>query len=190
MLSAKFRRYSSLVIVPLGKFVGKTGINPNVITLAGLLLSIAAMAAFALGNLLYALMLLVLMSFFDVLDGAVARAQKNVTKLGGYLDSVTDRYSDAFILIGIAMYLDAHYILIMVVIFGSILVSYSKARSENIIKKCDVGLAERAERLMVIMLATILAIAGIDLFYEALLLLAVLTHITVLQRVVYTTRNI
>ncbi len=190
MLSAKFRRYSSLAIVPLGKFVGKTGINPNILTMAGVIFSIAAAAAFYYGNLTYALFLLFLVSFFDILDGAVARAQKNVTKLGGYLDSVTDRYSDAFILIGIATYLDAHYILIMVVIFGSILVSYSRARAENIIKKCEVGLAERAERLMVIMLATILAIAGIDLFYEALILLAVLTHITVLQRVVYTTRNI
>ncbi len=186
MLSARFRKYSDMIVVPLGEAVARTGISPNALTLAGLALSTAAAGAFAYGNLAYALILLILASFSDVLDGAVARAQRKVTKFGGYVDSVTDRYADAFILIGIAMYLKEHYVLIMVVIVGSILVSYSRAKAETLIDKCDVGLAERGERLIILMLATILAIAGLDLFYEALILLAVLTHLTVLQRVLHT----
>lgn len=190
MLSARFRKYSDLVVVPLGKVLAKTGVNPNVLTLTGLLCSMAAAGAFAYGNLAYALILLLLASFFDVLDGAVARVEGKVTKFGGYLDSITDRYADAFILIGIAMYLNKHYILIMVVIVGSILVSYSRARAETMIDKCDVGLAERGERLIILMLATLLAIAGVNLFYEVLVLLAVMTHLTVLQRVQYTRNKI
>lgn len=186
MLSAQFRKYSDLIVVPLGKAAAKTGISPNVFTLIGLLLSIVAAGAFARGNLVYALLFLVMASVLDILDGAVARAQRTVTKFGGYLDSVTDRYADIFILIGIAMYLKEHYILIMVVISGSILVSYARARSESLIDKCDVGIAERSERLIILMFATLLAIVGVDLFYEALLLLAVLTHLTVLQRVLHT----
>ncbi len=179
-----------MIVVPLGNAVAKTGVEPNVLTLAGLLFSMTAAGAFAYGNLVYAFILLVLGSLFDVLDGAVARAQRKVTKFGGYLDSVADRYADAFVLIGIAMYLNEHHVLVMVVIVGSILVSYSRARAETVIDKCDVGLAERSERLIILMVATLLAIAGVNLFYEALVLLAVLTHLTVLQRVLYTRKEI
>jgi phosphatidylglycerophosphate synthase len=81
-------------------------------------------------------------------------------------------------------------VLVMVVIVGSILVSYTRARAENFIEKCDVGLAERAERLILLILATLLAIAGTDLFYETLIFLAALTHLTVLQRILFTKNNI
>jgi archaetidylinositol phosphate synthase len=190
MLSARFRRYSDFIVLPLGSAAAKTGISPNVFTLIGLLLSAGAAGAFAYGNLVYALILMVMASLFDVLDGAVAKAGGKVTKFGGFIDSMTDRYSDALILIGIAMYLGQHYVLIMVVIVGSILVSYSRARAENIIDKCDVGLAERSERLIVLMLATLLAMVGVKLFYEALVFLAVITHLTVLQRILHTQKKI
>lgn len=190
MLSANFRSYSDRIMLPLGGFVAKFGISPNILTLIGLLLSVAAAGAFAYGNLVYALVLLALTALFDVLDGAVAKAAGKITEFGGFLDSMADRYSDALILIGIAIYLGEHYVLIMVVIAGSILVSYSRARAENFIDKCDVGLAERAERLIVLMLATLLAAAGLDLFYETLLLLAAITHLTVLQRVLFAKKKI
>jgi phosphatidylglycerophosphate synthase len=177
-------------MLPLGGFFAKTGLGPNAVTLMGLLISAACAGAFAYGNLAYALILLVLTAFFDILDGAVAKATDKVTRFGGFLDSIVDRYSDVLILIGVALYLKEHYILIMVVMAGSILVSYSRARAENFIDKCDVGLAERAERLIVLMLATLLAVLGVNLFYESLLLLAVITHLTVLQRVLYTKKRI
>lgn len=191
MLSAKFRRYSDLIVLPLGRAVAKTGVSPNTLTLIGLLLSVAAAGAFAYGNLVYALVLMALASLSDILDGAVAKARGKVTEFGGFLDSVTDRYSDAFILIGIALYLRQHCVLIMFVIMGSLLVSYSRARAENFIDKCDVGLAERSERLIVLMTVTLIAvIAGVNLFYEALVFLAVITHLTVLHRVLYTQRRL
>lgn len=189
MLSARFRRYSDLIFVPMGRAVAKTGVSPNALTLAGLLFSAGAAAAFAYGNLVYALVMMALASLFDILDGAVAKARGKVTEFGGFLDSLTDRYADAFILIGLALYLRQHCVLIMVVIVGSILVSYARARAELVIEKCEVGLVERAERLIILMLATLLAIMGVNLFYEALLLLAVLTHLTVVQRLWYTFKS-
>ncbi len=190
MLSARFRGFSDKIMLPLGGAFAKTGLGPNAVTIMGLLTSALTAGAFAYGNLFYALILLALTSFFDVLDGAVAKATGKVTRFGGFLDSVADRYSDMLILIGVALYLKEHYILIMVVMAGSILVSYSRARAETFIEKCDRGFAERAERLIVLMLATLLAIAGVDLFYESLVLLAVVTHLTVLQRVLYTKKRI
>lgn len=186
MLSARFRVYSDFFVVPIGRTFAKTGLNPNTLTLVGLLLSAGAAGAFACKNLAWALALLLFASLFDMLDGAVARASGKVTNFGGYLDSVTDRYSDALILIGLAMYMEAHYVLVMIVIVGSMLVSYSKAKAETLIEKCDVGLAERGERLILLIFATLMALAGRNIFYEVLLLLAVLTHLTVLQRVLYT----
>lgn len=190
MLSARFRGFSDRIMLPLGGVAAKTGLGPNAVTILGLLASAATAGAFAYGNLTYALILLALTSLFDILDGAVAKATGKTTRFGGFLDSVADRYSDALILIGVALYLKEHYILIMVVMAGSILVSYSRARAENFIDKCDVGLAERAERLIVLILAALLAVLGVNLFYEALLFLAVITHLTVLQRVLFTKRNI
>ena len=186
MLSAKFRRYSDRIILPIGGIASKCGLGPNAFTLMGLVLSAFTAFSFAIGNLTLALVLLALTSLFDMLDGAVAKATGKVTKFGGFLDSTVDRYSDALILIGIALFLKEHYILVMVVIIGSIMVSYTRARAENIIEKCEVGIAERAERLIVLMLATLLGVLGVNLFYEALLFLAVITHGTVLQRVLYT----
>lgn len=190
MLSARFRGYSDAVMLPLGGFFAKSGVSPNAVTFLGLLASAGAAGAFAYGNLVYAFILLGLTSLFDILDGAVAKAGGKVTEFGGFIDSVTDRYSDALILIGIGMYLGEHHVLVMVVLVGSILVSYTRARAENFIDKCDVGLAERSERLVVLMVATLLAVSGINLFYEALVFLAVITHLTVLQRVLYTKRKI
>jgi phosphatidylglycerophosphate synthase len=177
-------------MLPIGGIFAKTGLSPNVFTVLGLVLSAFTAFSFAYGNLAYALVLLVLTSLFDMLDGAVAKSIGKTTKFGGFLDSTVDRYSDALILIGIAIYLKEHYILVMVVMVGSIMVSYVRARAENIIEKCDVGLAERAERLIVLILTTLIAVlAGVNLFYEALLFLAVITHGTVLQRVLFTWRK-
>lgn len=186
MLSARVRGYSDRIILPIGRIFAKSGLSPNVFTLFGLILSAFTAFSFAIGNLALALTLLVLTSFFDMLDGAVAKVTGKVTKFGGFLDSTVDRYSDALILIGIAMFLKEHYLLVMVVIIGSIMVSYTRTRAENIIEKCEVGLAERAERLIVLILTTLLAVVGVNIFYEALLFLAVITHVTVLQRLLYT----
>jgi phosphatidylglycerophosphate synthase len=190
MLSSKYRKYSDLIVFPVARLISRTGIDPNVITFLGFITSILVAIAFAYEDLFLVFLLLLMMSLFDVLDGAVAKVGGRVTRFGGFLDSTLDRYSDSAVLIGLAMYLDGHYVLILIVLIGTLLVSYTRARAENFIPKCDVGLGERAERLIVLMVATLLAAYYVfysyEIYYVALVFLAFLTHFTVLQRVYYT----
>lgn len=188
MLS-KLRGYSDFVIIPIARILAGFEISPNALTVLGLAGSVLTAVAFAYRELNYALLFLLITSLLDALDGAVARVTNKTSKFGGFLDSVLDRYSDAFILLGLMLYLQKHYVLIFIVLAGSILVSYARARAELVIPKCDVGIAERAERLIILIVATFLEafkiLPGVDVFYAALVLLAVLTHATVLHRMVY-----
>ncbi len=190
MVSSRLRSLSNQVTAPIAEVIVGFGIGPNLITLMSLFFSIAAAFMYMGNNLLFAFYMLVLASISDLLDGAVARVSNSVTKLGGVLDSVVDRYSDAFILLGLAIYLDSHFMLIFIVLVGTLMVSYIRSRAEMEIEKCTVGFAERAERLIILMVVTLFEALNvfpkIDLFYIALILLAVITHITVLYRLFYT----
>ncbi len=126
---------------------------------------------------------------FDMLDGAVARAGKTVSKIGGFFDSVIDRYSDFFMFGGVLAYFAKNgqvgmSILVLLVLCGSFMVSYVRARAELVIPKCDVGLLERPERII------ILAAGSIFNFLEvALWFLAVFSHLTAIHRITYTWRH-
>lgn len=189
MVSSKLRVFTDPYISNLAKPLARTGINPSFITLFGLSFSIIAGIMYAKHNLIFASLALIFSSLFDVADGAVARLNKQVSAFGGFFDSLSDRYSDAVVLIGIALYLENHYLLVFVVLIGSYLVSYSRARAELEIKKCDVGIGERAERLVILIVATIIQASNIimaNAIYWALIVLAVITHFTVIQRIWYT----
>ena len=187
MVSSKLRStvdpFITRIVAPIAK------VNPSLITLFGFTFSIIAGLMYASGNLIFAFITLALGSVLDVADGAVARLTNRVSAFGGFLDSLTDRYSDAVILTGIAVYLQGHYLLVITALVGSLLVSYTRARSEmEIDGKCNVGYGERAERLIIIMAATLVEAAspGLNAIYWAVVLLAVLTHFTVAQRIWYT----
>ncbi|MFQ6137055.1 MAG: CDP-alcohol phosphatidyltransferase family protein [Candidatus Hydrothermarchaeales archaeon] len=190
MVSSRLRSISDDITTPIAEVFVRLGLGPNAITLLGLFSSIAAAYMYATNNLIFAFYMLLLASTLDLLDGAVAKVANSITKFGGFLDSVTDRYSDAIILIGIAIYLDSYFLLIFIVLVGTLLVSYSRARAEHEISQCAVGIAERAERLTILLIATLFEALNIlprvDMFYVALVLLAVITHLTVLYRVLYT----
>ena len=172
----------------------RLGLTPNWITGLGLVLSFLAalFCAYWQGDvrfLLFAVVFLLLSGFCDALDGVVARIFGQATVFGGYLDSLLDRYADAAVLMGIVLggLCEPVYWGFAAVI-GSLLVSYSRARAEAAgIKLESIGLAERAERML------ILAVAGLIGFFwqpvavmtSAVVLLAVLTNLTVLQRSVY-----
>ncbi len=189
MLSAKYRSYADKIIIPIASLLAKFNLSPNVITIVGLIFSFFVTISFCYGSLSFALLFLILTSVCDVLDGGVARVSGRVTRFGGYLDSVIDRYSDGLIFIGLMLYLREDYSLVFLAMLGSFLVSYTRARAEIFIEKCDVGMAERGERLIILILTTLLANFGIDLYHDALILIAVLTHITFIQRMIYTKRN-
>ncbi len=184
MLNAYRDRFDALLL-PVARRIADLGVSPNSLTVLGLVASVAVTASFIRGELAYALGFMIAMSILDVVDGAVARISGKATDFGSFLDSLLDRYADALILLGLMIYLNGHYLLILVVLVGTILVSYSRAKAEALGHRADVGIAERAERLIILMLAVLLEIAGYNAIYPALILLAVLTHLTVLQRTLY-----
>jgi phosphatidylglycerophosphate synthase len=193
MLSARFRPVVNGFITPVARLISRTGIPPNAVTVLGLVSAILACLAFYQSSLPGALFFIILTGVFDVLDGAVARELDAVTDFGGFFDSVLDRYADGAVLLGIGLYLNGYYPLVIVTLIGFIMVSYTRARAENVMDgNCDVGFAERAERLIFIMAAVVLEIwgglsRGAPLVYT-LLLLTLLTHFTALQRIRYTYR--
>ena len=166
-------------------------LSPNTLTLLGFAVSVAAGAAFTLGKPFAGGLLILFSGIFDVLDGGVARAKDRITPFGGVLDSVCDRYSDGIVFLGIIagavngrlvlspilqieVWLWAGYALI-----GSFLVSYTRARAESAgCRKLSVGVAERTERMIILALRGLSGILG-----WALVLIAVFSHITIIQRV-------
>jgi len=106
-----------------------------------------------------------------------------VSNFGGFLDSVIDRYVDVIIFISLGIY-GVDWLVVSIALSGSLLVSYTRARAEKIIEKCDVGIAERGERLIILFLGIVTGYT-----YESVLLVAILSHITALHRIVFTFRK-
>ena len=163
-------------------------INPNTVTILALVFCIAAGLYFAAGDLVIAGIMLLLGGFFDVLDGAVARENDRVTQFGGLLDSVSDRYADAAVFLGIMWgghaafppYIENDWLLGGLALTGSLIVSYTRARAEaGGTGVLNIGVAERAERMILIILG-----AFLGLLHWAVLVVAVISHLTVLQRMI------
>ena len=166
------------------------GINPNVLTFSGLILSIGACLSLAFGELRLGGGLVLLAGTFDVLDGAAARIYKRDTSFGVLLDSVADRYSDLVVYVGLIVYCAqqgrmADLVVATVALVGCSVVPYVRARGETLIPECKIGLMERAERIIVLSLGLLLG-----LLTPTLWLLAILSHVTVLQRLHYVRRQL
>ncbi len=175
----RLRETISPVLNPVGDIFYRLGIRPNHLTLSALCFGILAALLIARSRFVEGALLLALSGLFDLLDGLLARNSGRVTGFGGILDSVADRYVDAAIFISLGM-AGFNWILVAVALLGSLMVSYVRARAEKVIPRCDVGIAERGERLIVI-------IAGLltGFINTALILVAILSHLTVLQRLLY-----
>ncbi len=181
------RRLSATLLNPPARFIGRLGVSPAVFTLLGLALAGAAGLAFAYGRLRTAAVLILAAGSADMIDGAVARVAARTSRFGAFLDSVTDRYGEAAYLTGLIYYYAAagdewKTLTAAVVLSGSFLVSYVKARAQSLGENCDVGLMERPERMLLLALGYLVGGYG---GWAALLLLAVFSHITALQRVFY-----
>ncbi|WP_456330632.1 CDP-alcohol phosphatidyltransferase family protein [Archaeoglobus sp.] len=168
------------LVSPLALRLSKLGVKPNHLTFLGLVFALASSYLIVERNILLASVFVLLSSLCDLLDGALARNAGMTSNFGAFLDSVTDRYVDVILFISLGIY-GIDWVVIALAMSGALLVSYTRARAENIIEKCDVGVAERSERLLILLVGML---SGY--IYEAVLLIAVLSHITALHRVVYT----
>ena len=198
MLQGSLRAPVTRLITPLCRGLIRLGITANVVTITGSFLTVlAALVFFPSGQFLSGTALIIFFVLFDLLDGTLARLSPNGgTAFGALLDSTLDRVTDSAVLGTILIYLirrnDGLIPVMLIAIVASFLVSYVKARAEAVGIVCNGGLAERTERLVIILLATTLTAFG---FSSALAigiwLLALASSFTVLQRlaIVYRAAN-
>ena len=135
-------------------------IHPNVLTFIGLVINVWAAFLFAGGRLVPAGFVVLGAGLFDMVDGRVARETNRVTKFGGFFDSVLDRHSDLFLFMGLLVYYASinrffYIVLTAIVMTGSVMVSYARARSECTIPQCKVGFLERPERIVLIIIGAL-----------------------------------
>jgi CDP-diacylglycerol--glycerol-3-phosphate 3-phosphatidyltransferase len=161
-------------------------IHPNVLTFLGLVINTWAAVLFAAGNFRWAGAVVILAGLFDMVDGRVARETNRVTRFGGFFDSVLDRYSDLALFMGLLVYYASinrffYIVLTAIVMTGSVMVSYTRARAECTIPKCKVGFLERPERVVLIIIGALF-----DRMAPVLWVIAVLSNLTVIHRMIYT----
>ncbi len=183
-LHAKVRR----VLDPVVSLLVRLGVRPLALTIAGFALSVAAGVAILAGENRVAAVLLAFGGVCDTLDGPVARASRSQTKFGAFIDSTIDRYAEVavFLALGWRYRGETTLIATLLAVTGSLLVSYTRARAEGLGEECRVGLLERPERLVLLIGALIV---GWSAVVVVLWLLALLTHVTALQRIVYISRR-
>ncbi len=192
MLNAKIRGIWDKGMRPVGGFIGRSGVTPNQITLLGVVVQAFVAYLIVQDRLPEAGFVLIAAALLDTVDGAVAKARGLTSKFGAFLDSTMDRLSDALVFLPIAwLYLaeptteraDQQWVaaVALVALVLSFLVSYARARAEGLGFECNVGLIERAERLIIMIVALVFN----DLLPAALVVLALASLVTLVQRMVH-----
>lgn len=180
------------IVDPIGRGLLRLGISPDLVTVLGTVGVVAGSVAFgARGQFLAAALVVAGFAIVDFVDGAMARARGYSTKFGAFLDSTMDRVADGAALGAIAFWYASigerpTLVVTLVCLVSSQLISYIKARAQSLGMSCDVGIAERAERLVIVGFGALLT--GLGLAWAlpvALWVLAVLSLITIGQRIVH-----
>jgi len=172
-------------VKPIGDGLRRTGLTPDQLTIAGLVLAVAAAVVIAMGGLRGGLVLVILAALPDLLDGALAKASNNSSQRGAFFDSVADRVTDMLLLGGVAWYLASEYgshagLLPFAVMGLSALISYQRAKAESLGLTAKGGLMERAERVILLCIGLLFD----SLLVPILWLMLVLTAFTAVQRFV------
>jgi archaetidylinositol phosphate synthase len=189
----KLKKKVQQMLASEAKAAHKMGLTPNMLSAIGLALSLFSAVAYAVARnqpllLLLAVILLLASGFCDTLDGVLARTYQQTSVFGGFFDSLLDRYADAAVYAGVIIGGLCDPIWGLIALAGSLLVSYSRARAEAAgIKMESVGVAERAERMIILAAASIAAIfwpsvLNVGTLNIGIIVLAVLSNLTVLQR--------
>ena len=189
MIRNSAEKYLNKIITPVAKFLADKKVTANSLTLFGLAINFIAAYFYSKGLIILGGFVILFAGIFDMLDGAVARVSNTASKIGAFIDAVVDRYSDFIIFGGICIYFAtngdiAGIVLSLIIISGSYLTSYIRARAELVIPKCTVGLMERPERIILLAAGSIF-----NFFHIALWILAITTHLTAVYRIYYTYKN-
>ncbi|MFN8194225.1 MAG: CDP-alcohol phosphatidyltransferase family protein [Nocardioidaceae bacterium] len=194
-----FRAFWTKVIAnPIARVLLKLGVSPDAVTLVGTLgVSAAALWFFPRGQLLVGVLVITAFVFSDLVDGHMARLTGRVSSFGAFLDSTLDRVGDAAVFGGLALYFagpgdsDLYLWLSLVCLVSGSVTSYARARAEALGFQADVGVAERAERLVGILVFTGLSdLVDLPVLLPIMLwVLAVASTVTVVQRIWYVRRQ-
>jgi CDP-diacylglycerol---glycerol-3-phosphate 3-phosphatidyltransferase len=174
------------IIVLIVRALALSRIHPNALTFIGLLINIWAAVLLARGQFRAAAAVIIGAGIFDMVDGRVARETNQVTRFGGFFDSVLDRYSDLGLLIGLLVWYGAinrpfYVVLTAIVMMASVMISYTRARAENTIPTCKVGFMERPERIVLLIIGALA-----DRMAPVLWVIAILGNLTVIHRMLFT----
>ncbi len=155
MIKAKLGDRLDPVLYRLSLSAQRIGLGPNSLTFIGTIVNGAAAWALAVGAWGWGAALIILAGFFDVFDGAMARNCRQQTLFGSFLDSVLDRYSDLSLLVGLLIFYAregslAHQLAVGVTLMGTAVVPYARARAETWLPRCNVGILERPERILLL----------------------------------------
>jgi CDP-diacylglycerol--glycerol-3-phosphate 3-phosphatidyltransferase len=198
LVSNRVKEVARAMLAPLVRLAQRLGITANTVTVIGFLVVVAAAVLIASGHLLIGAVVLVSGSLLDAVDGALARATGGGTAFGSFLDSTLDRAAEAILYGGIV----AHQLrfnpepigpvlLALAALSGSFLVSYTRARAEGIGVSASVGLAQRTERLVLIVAGIALAGLGFELgLIGAIGIVAALSAATTVQRIWHVRREV
>ena len=179
------------ILDPVVTLISQMGIPPVAITIAGVLISLVGAFLVAGGSLVSGAVILLIAGLCDTVDGSLARKEHKVTDFGAFIDSTGDRITEIAYFGGLIFYyLDSpanrfHIFFILIALAGSLLTSYTRARAEGLGMECTVGLLERPERIVLLIVGLLLnsfVLTGV------IIVLALLTVITFIQRVIHVRR--
>jgi CDP-diacylglycerol--glycerol-3-phosphate 3-phosphatidyltransferase len=187
---AYLRAVSDQLCRPLARVLLWCHVTPNQVSLIGILLNLVAASLIVDGQLGFAGLMYLLAGSLDLLDGVLARMAKMASRFGAFLDSTADRISEGVVFAAIAYHFAQHgqsveAALAVLALLGSLLVSYTRARAEGLGLECKVGVATRAERVVLVAFGLILG-----LLPEAIYLLLALTAFSTTQRILHTLRQL
>lgn len=192
-LQSSRKALARYVTGPIVHLLAKTPVTPNTLTICSLLVTLVAAVLIVFNQLIAAALVMLFASFFDILDGALARSTNRVTKFGAALDSSLDRLAEAAIFIGLTIFYAIDGSILGVALSGaamvtSLMVSYTRARAEGLGIDCQVGIFTRSERIAALVIGLLLSHFGIILT-GILMLIIVLSSITVGQRLYHIWKN-
>jgi len=209
-MKGRVKRVAHLALEPLTALLARLGVGPDAVTFMGLLVSLTAALAFFEGYFPLGALLVAISGLCDLIDGELARRSGIRSRFGAFLDSTLDRLSDGMVLAGIAGFYLVHLtelvlepsqamveiargleprtwavvsLTAVLAMLGSFMVSYTRARAEGLGLECRVGWFERPERMVLIIVAGAFGVGRVMSF--ALILMAVLSFSTAIQRVVH-----
>jgi len=179
-----------LLSEPVVRCIAKLRISPNALTLTGFLLNAVTAWVLASGHLITGGILVLFSSWFDMLDGALARLTRNQTRFGAFLDSTMDRFCEAALFLGLLIYYadrdePTMIALVYVTIVGSLMVSYTRARAEAVGFKGEIGILARPERIVLLAAGLLLTAVSSGALVVVMWILAIGTNFTAVRRILY-----